>query len=418
MDKLFQSVFNNIYISRLIFNYSRLYKKNEVVRFEDRETLLNYTEREFIRKIVYYGIELKIGDLPNNGVLKEISFRSINQRSISGKDVPFGVEVIEFNGLSGNLNEYPSTLSKVIQLIIPDDDVKFEIPANITSLSIRCYKPLKQVSKYLPNSIKELEFENNYKIYDCFYQDFEEYDEDEEDNEINNNSNSNNNSNNSKIILPNNLIKLSLGKYNIKYLKEGVLPKTIEQFEISTCKSKNVFDNVNGDYFENNSNYSIGLFNVLRSLENLKVLSIDTRSLITKESNLKDCDSIKDLTIHCNSGSYDPKKAYLEQSIEEFSLPQSVTKLKLLNFTMNKIPSNVIPNSVLSLTIDRIEIVELPPSLTYLKLYEKPAYYYTKEESLSLLSLLPKSLTKLTIPHYFQNFNLIYNDNIKKIKFR
>ncbi|KAM9961096.1 hypothetical protein ACTFIW_010272 [Dictyostelium discoideum] len=417
MDKLFQSVFNNIYISRLIFNYSRLYKKNEVVRFEDRESLLNYTEREFIRKIVYYGKELKIGDLPNNGALKEISFRSINQRSISGKDVPFGVEVIEFNGFSGNLNEYPSTLNKVIQLIIPpdDDDVNFEIPPNITSLSIRCYKPLKEVSKYLPNSIKELEFENNYKVYDCFYQDNEENDKDEDEDENENENEISNN--NSKIILPNNLIKLSLGKYNIKYLAEGILPKTIEQLEISTCKSKNLFDKVNNEYFENNRNYSIGLFNVLRSLENLRVLSIDTRSLITKESNLKDCNSIKDLTIHCNCG-YDPKKDYLEQSIEEFSLPQSVTKLKLLDFTMNKIPSNVIPNGVLSLTIDRIEIVELPPSLTYLKLYEKPAYYYTKEESLSLLSLLPKSLTKLTIPHYFQNFNLIYNDNIKKIKFR
>ncbi|KAM9991278.1 hypothetical protein ACTFIZ_004681 [Dictyostelium cf. discoideum] len=408
MDKLFKSVFNNIYISRLIFNYSRLYKKNEVVEFEDRESLLNYTEREFIRKILYYGIELNIGDLPNNGVLKEISFHSITQTSILGKKIPNGVEVIEFNGFSGNLNEYPSTLNKVTQLVIPSDQ-NFEIPTNITSLSIRCYNSLKEISKYLPNSIKELDFGNNFKFYDCFYQDYQEndFDEDEEENEINN----------SKIILPNNLIKLSLGKYNIKYLKEGILPKTIEQLEISTCKSKNLFDIENGEYFENNSSYSIGLFNVLRPLENLKVLTIETGSLITKESNLKHCNSIKDLTIHCNYV-YDFKKGYLEQSIEEFSLPQSVTKLKLLNFTMNEIPSNIIPNGVLSLTIDRIEITQLPPSLTYLKLYEKPSYYYTKEESLSLLSLLPKSLTKLTVPHYFQNFNLIYNDNIKKIKFR
>ncbi|KAK5576219.1 hypothetical protein RB653_007360 [Dictyostelium firmibasis] len=388
MDKLFGLVFKNKYLFKLIFRYSRLYLKNERVKFYSRETLSNYSEREYIGKLVYYGGELlEIGDLPNNGVLKEVSFFS-KEAPRDGKIIPYGVEVIQLNGVFVPLDTFPSTINKITYLVIPIEKEIFEIPPNITSLSI--YKcSLNNILKYLPNTIKELEF-------DLFYED------DLVDVQP-------------KIILPNNLIKLSLGKYNIKYLDEGILPITIKQLEISTCKTNNQFDLDNNEFFENNSNYSIGLFNILKPLKNLEVLSITTNSWISKESNLKDCNSIKDLTIHCNN-SY--RIDFLEDSIEEHSLPQSVTKLKLLNFTNNQIKSNVIPIGVLSLTIDRIEIDQMPQSLTHLKLYEKPNYFYTEQESLSLLSKLPKSLTKLTVPSYLNDFNLIYPDNIKNIKFR
>ncbi|KAN0039484.1 hypothetical protein ACTA71_007273 [Dictyostelium dimigraforme] len=400
MDKLFKSVFNNIYLSFLIFKFSRLYKKNEIVEFEDRESLLNFREREYIRKIVYYGSELMIGDLPNNGTLKEVSFYFPHRNEpVNGKIIPHGVEVIDFNCFPGSLNDYPLTLYKIINLYIPNCFINFQIPKNITSLSIPHCKSLETISKILPNSIKELEFES----FNIYQDGNDEYKDEMIDKP--------------KINLPDNLIKLSLGNYNVKYLEEGILPISIKELEISTQKIRDEFDKVNNEYFENNSNYSIGLFNILKPLGNLSVLSITTSSLITIESNLKDCNSIKDLTIFCNYRS-DIKKGFLDHSIEEFSLPQSVTKLKILNFTINKVLSNVIPNGVRSLTIDRIEIDQLPQYLTYLKLYEKPGYTFTKDESLSLLSILPKSLTRLTIPHYFKDFNLNYHDNIKKIKFR
>ncbi|EAL66972.1 hypothetical protein DDB_G0280861 [Dictyostelium discoideum AX4] len=152
MYHLYKKVFGNIVLSKKIFSYCRLYKKNIFITFEQIQSLIEYQEREYIESLCIEDKPdhlLKVGDLPIGGVLKNLTINSLSNLE-SGECVPHGVEAITlvhsyFEYPNNNyddsfhLESLPSTVHtlKHISLSKPKNESNcvFVVPPNFKSIS-------------------------------------------------------------------------------------------------------------------------------------------------------------------------------------------------------------------------------------------------------------------------------------------
>ncbi|KAM9956225.1 hypothetical protein ACTFIR_002936 [Dictyostelium discoideum] len=426
--QLFKKVFNNKFLFKHIYNYVFIfekYEKNKCIKFKSREEILKYKDREFISKIIYLEEIIEIGDLPNNKILKEIEFGNRLKR-IKSKSISNNVEIINFNSMKPQqptqFHSLPSSVCNVkgVVISIPKNtttNLNPYIPSSIKSMSLNICPNISNNNDNgnghfkIPRTINELKFKKGW------------------DNE--------------GIILrngdiPNNITSLSIKKYAIKYIKNGLLSNSIKKLKISCNQS---------DIIYNNNNSTDDLFSFLP--KNLEILKINFETDIT--TNLKfnkylpstinklvlKLSSINMINIEPNSiisnnnnnnNNFQDLIIYnLNLKLKENVIPNNVKNLKLIWNNNERfkdrdeklISKNSIPNSVTSLTINRIitQPNTLPISLTNLEILQHPNYYKL-DDTIKMMKILPESLTSIILPKEFENFNLSLPNTVNLITFK
>ncbi|KAK5576042.1 hypothetical protein RB653_007180 [Dictyostelium firmibasis] len=438
-NKLFYKVWSNIVLFRNIYRYVRLYKKNEKVLFKSRKQLLEYPEREFINCLIYTSCEnLEFGDLPIKCVLKEVELTMSNHSSIHGSLIPFGVETLKFPWVDNNrgiettqISTFPSSLKNLYGIFLGKNiyktkikstknkkqkingekkEKRFIIPPNIESVFLNHSTNISGEDKgegyiVLLKGLKEITFDY------CWY--------------------------NQNIILrkgdfPDGLTTLAMHGYEIKnILNKDILPSSIKNLSISYGISE--FD-------DNESESEPGTFDVLPP--NIEKLKITNYCKIKQDSLLYKCSTLKNLSIFCGEidsiiepGSLPPNLTKLsigcyKHQIKIGIIPFGVKTLKLQltsdaqsGYNSNTIEIGSIPSSVESLSLNNyIAQPELfPPSLTHLTYthfnYNDVSSDYSRDELFSFFSLLPNSITSLSLHKTREDLNFKFPNTIKKIDY-
>ncbi|KAN0040628.1 hypothetical protein ACTA71_008966 [Dictyostelium dimigraforme] len=226
--------------------------------------------------------------------------------------------------------------------------------------------------------------------------------------------------------LPDGIEILSMSGYQLKSIaNKEILPNSIIDLSISygiqSCMSQ---------LYDKDCNEQPITFDVLPP--NIELLYINNHCAITKDSLLYKCTSIK--TLHIYNGEFYPLL------YEAGSLPPNITTLYLDNFrcklVVDVIPFGVkdlelsgvksdsieigaIPSSVQSLSMDYfITNPEIfPPSLNHLKYSQSHDEDIPDHQYLSYFSLLPKSITSLTLDPSFKDINLNFPPSITEINY-
>ncbi|KAM9998542.1 hypothetical protein ACTFIY_008196 [Dictyostelium cf. discoideum] len=382
MNKLFNLVFKNIVLFKLIFNHVKIFKKNEFVSFKTRKELIEYSERDYIQKLEYHCDEpLEINDLLNNS-LEVITFKS---------KYPYDIETT-------HLWKLPKTVYKVKNVVM--------IPSSSSSSSFGI-----QSSYNIPSNIKSISFNKCPNISSLSIK-----------SEINNNNNNNNNDN--RMIIPNSIKKLELTNYDFEIpLCKGDIPESVEVFSAFSLDVNILKGALPNSIKELKLSYlqecELDLV-IPNSVEKLFISHFS--KTIKPNSNLCKCNSIKKLEICSNGWSV----------FKPYSLPSSITDISITNttgvFDIGSIPNGVInleihfmithrdneikdgsiPNTVKSLSLENAIFTQLPSSLTNLILVN----YNDRDgdggdgDINQLISILPSSLISITLPSYYESNNL------------
>ncbi|EAL65876.1 hypothetical protein DDB_G0283093 [Dictyostelium discoideum AX4] len=436
-NSLFYKVWGNIVIFKNIFRFVRLYKKNERVVFKSKKKLLEYPEREFIQFLVYTSNELlEVGDLPIGCVLKDVELTSYIHTNIDGSKIPFGVEKLEFlwSGYNTSLprtqiSTFPSSLKTINGIFLGKNKYKkkqqeekeqekekeqegkeqegenccFIIPSNINTVYFNDSPNISGVDKgrgyvVLSKGLKDISFDYYWENDDVCLR---------------------------KGDFPDGIEILTMSGYPLENItSDGILPNSIKDLSMSYGRSIYRSD---GD----NVNKEPGKFDVLPMA--IEKLYISHYCDIKKDSLLNTLTSLKELRI-CNCESN-------ELSIEAGALPPNITTLSLegvqsklgvgvipigvkhleLSISSSDIDSNSIPSTVESLSIDSfITQPEIfPPSLTHLTYGQT---FHDDDGTLDdiqfNISLLPKSITSLSLHPSFKDLNITFPPSITKIEYK
>ncbi|KAM9976051.1 hypothetical protein ACTFIR_009892 [Dictyostelium discoideum] len=443
-NSLFNKVWGNIVIFKNIFRFVRLYDKNEMVVFKSRKELLEYPEREFIYSLLYSSNELlEVGDLPIGCVLKEVDLTNYVHANIHGSKIPFGVEKLDFSWIVANkfsfsktqISTFPSSLKTINQIILgkdkslksekcvekeeeeedDDDEIEnscFTIPSNINTVFLKVSPNISGVDKgrgyvVLLKGLKEISFGFDWENENLCLR---------------------------KGDLPDGIEVLKMPRFQLKnILSKDILPNSIKDLSISYGARSKFKSGDNDDDIDNDP----GKFDVLPPA--IEKLYIFNNCHIKKDSLLNTLTSIKELRIINHelksllyeAGSLPPNittlslKESFNSKIEIGVIPFGVKHLEFtflgLFSNSNPIEIGAIPSSVESLSIDgfitQLEI--LPPSLTHLTYTQ----FYIRnlhrlDHIVSYFSLLPKSITLLTLDISFKDLNLTFPPSINKIEFK
>ncbi|KAN0025558.1 hypothetical protein ACTFIU_001835 [Dictyostelium citrinum] len=424
---LFKKIFNNKVLFKKIYNYVFIfqkYEKNKCVKFKSREEILKYKDREYISKIIYLEEIIEIGDLPdnNNQVLKEIEFGGYRLKRLKSKSIPNHVECINFNSMNPQqptqFHSLPSSVFKVKGVVISipkstTSNLNPYIPSSIKSISLNVCPNISNNNDNgngyfkIPTTLNELKFKKGW------------------DNE--------------GIILrngdiPNNITSLSIKKYAIKYINNGLLSNSIKKLKISCNESDIIYNNNNSKddlfsflpnnlqilkiNFETNITNNLKLNKYLPSTINKLVLKLSLINIINIEPN--------SIILNNNNNNLNDLIIFnLNVKLKENVIPN----VKSLKLTWNNerfkdrgdklISKYSIPNSVTSLTINRIitQPNTLPTSLTNLEILQHPNYYKL-EDTIKMMKILPESLTSIILPKEFENFNLSIPSTVNLITFK
>ncbi|KAM9988851.1 hypothetical protein ACTFIY_004900 [Dictyostelium cf. discoideum] len=420
-------------------------EENERVVFKSRKELLEYPEREFIHSLVYTSNQLlEVGDLPINFLLKEVELTHRFHTNIHGSKIPFGVEKLEFRWtckfgqviFRTQISTFPSSLKTIngialgkynckeeqeIKYILYDEKEKerekedkndknccFTIPSNINTVYLKKSPNISGVDKgrgyvVLSKGLKEIRFG---------------YDWDNENLCLR------------KGDFPDGVEIIKMQRFLLKNITSNdILPNSIKDFSISHGKGRHEIGHAD-------SNKQPGKFDVLPP--SIEKLYIYNNCNIKKDSLLNTLTSLKELRIiNPNSEPLMYEAGSLPPNITTLSFEKFKSKLEIgvipfgvkhLEFTFldsfsnsNSIEICAIPSTVESLSIDgfftRPEI--LPPSLTHLRYTQ---FYnenlYKTDQIVSYFSILPKSITSLTLDISFKHLKSIIPPSINKIEFK
>ncbi|KAM9973906.1 hypothetical protein ACTFIW_007568 [Dictyostelium discoideum] len=439
---LFNKVWGNIVIFKNIFRFVRLYKKNEKVVFKSKKELLEYPEREFIHFLVYTSNELlEVGDLPIGCVLKDVELTSYIHTDIHGSKIPFGVEKLEFLWSGNNrslprtqISTFPSSLKTINGIFLGKNKYKkkkeekeqgkeekekeeeeenccFIIPSNINTTYLNDSPNISGVDKgrgyvVLSKGLKDISF-------DCYWE-------------------------NDDVCLrkgdfPDGIEILTMSGYPLKNItSDGILPNSIKDLSMSYGRSRYGIDD------DDDVNKEPGKFDVLPMA--IEKLYINNYCDIKKDSLLNTLTSLKELRIYnCEWNPLLIEAGALPPNITTFSLegfkskieigaiPIGVKHLELSisssNIGSNSIEIGAIPSTVESLSIDSfITQPEIfPPSLThlaYVQTFDNNDDDGTLDDIQFNLSLLPKSITSLSLQLSFKDLNLTFPPSITKIEYK
>ncbi|KAM9988854.1 hypothetical protein ACTFIY_004903 [Dictyostelium cf. discoideum] len=442
-NSLFNKFWGNIVIFKNIFRFVRLYKKNEMVIFNSRKELLEYPEREFIEILVYSSCELlEVGDLPIGCVLKMVELTSPIHTNIHGSKIPFGVEKLNFTRMILNnkffisktqISTFPSSLKTLNGIILGkneqfknifenekrvkkgkgkggDENCRFTIPLNIKTVYIKDSPNISGDDKgrgyvVLPKGLKDISFGFDWDNENLLLR---------------------------KGDFPNGVEVLKMPHFQLKnIIKKDILPNSIKELSISYDGKKSKLKN------ENLKKDHPGKFNVLP--QSIEKLCIYNHCDIKKDSLLNTLTSIKELRIvnddlkqsMYEAGSLPPNITTLslrqgyKSKIEIDVIPFGVKHLELAFLgtfsNSNSIEIGAIPSTVETLSIDGfITRPELfPPSLTHLKYTQAYiANFGALDKIVSYFSILPKSITSLTLDMTFKPLKLTFLPSINKIEFK
>ncbi|KAM9988852.1 hypothetical protein ACTFIY_004901 [Dictyostelium cf. discoideum] len=403
-------VWGNIVIFKNIFGFVRLFKKNERVVFKSKKELLEYPEREFIHSLVYSSNQLlEVGDLPIGCVLKEVELTTHIHININGSKIPFGVEKLDFTRMIYNrvnfrtqISTFPSSLKTINGIILKkyehrkkheeeveeeqQENSRFIIPSNINTVYLNDSPNISGVDKgrgyvVLSKGLKEISFGFDWKNENLCLR---------------------------KGDFPDGIEVLNIPRFPLKnIINEDILPNSIKELSISYGKSKYRSEYADADTYKES-----GKFDVLPPA--IEKLYIYNNYNIKKDSLLNTLTSIKELRIY----NQDFKRLMYEAG----SLPPNITTLSFrILKNSNSIEIGAIPSTVETLSIDSfITLPELfPPSLTHLiytQFYIED--FHTLDQIVSYFSILPKSITSLTLGISFKHLNLNFPPSINKIEFK